>query len=247
MITTSGWAGSLTVTHDFVGGQKALASEVNQNFEDVETEVTNNASDIASNAASISDLKINSNALTLEGRPASDFADSSHTHSEVKSGYVSVSFMTGWDRTSKPATRRAINIWSIDDPSQFANADTSFLWEGRMSLSADTTSSSTVYVPIQLPDGATITEFQLVYYDEKDDGIGIRSSLRRSPSFGPVLTGALIDSTGISYAPQYANTTIEPVFAVVDNSLYSYCIRGDVYGGGTDTVLISAMVQYDLP
>lgn len=64
LVTVPAWAGSLTVTHDFVGGQKALASEVNQNFEDVETEVTNNAADITtnadgiqSNADSITDVK----------------------------------------------------------------------------------------------------------------------------------------------------------------------------------------------
>lgn len=86
---------------------------MNQNFEDVETEVTNNASDIASNAASISDLKINSNALTLEGRPASDFADSSHTHdsSDITPGVLPIgaSAFTG------------MNLWQTGGGSVRAN------------------------------------------------------------------------------------------------------------------------------
>ena len=47
-------AGSLTVPNTFVGGQKALASEVNANFDEVEAEVTENAANISRNAADIS-------------------------------------------------------------------------------------------------------------------------------------------------------------------------------------------------
>ena len=97
LVATSAWAGSLTVPNTFQGGQKALASEVNANFDEVEAEVTDNADNISSNATSITrntagissnadsitDIKgqlSNIDALTLEGRPASDFADSNHPH-----------------------------------------------------------------------------------------------------------------------------------------------------------------------
>ena len=138
------------------------------------------------------------------------------------------------------------NLWTIDEQEQFANADTSVCWEGVIFSSMDTAEEK-IWVPVQLPDGATITGFQIVYYDERDDGFGVRAQLRRNISFGKDFPFASITSTGISYMPQYAYTTsIDPDFAVVDNSLYSYGIRGKLYGG-TDTVLISAMVKYEFP
>lgn len=169
------------------------------------------------------------------------------SQAQETTGYVSVSFLTGWDRSGSGTTRAVENMWTIDEQSQFANADTSFCWEGKMSTSWDPTTYSGIYVPIQLPHGATITEFQLVYYDEKDDGIGVRAALRRSISTGVDFAFAFLKSTGISYTPQVASiTSIDPNFAVVDNSLYSYSIRTNLFGG-TDTVAISAMVKYELP
>jgi len=66
---TSSWAGVLTVTNIFVGGQKALASEVNKNFNDVEFEVTDNANDIALN---VSDIAINSSDISAAGTSVTD-------------------------------------------------------------------------------------------------------------------------------------------------------------------------------
>ena len=140
------------------------------------------------------------------------------SQSQNKTGYASVSFISGWDRSGSGTTMHVENMWTIDEQHQFANADTSFCWEGRMSTGMDPTIYSGVYVPIQLPHGATIKELQLVYYDEADDGIGVSVALRRSLSTGVDFAFAGFKSTGISYTPQYASiTSIDPDFAVVDN------------------------------
>lgn len=166
---------------------------------------------------------------------------------QESTGYVSVSFMTGWERYGPGTTIMVENMWTIDQQYQFANADTSLCWEGRTATSWDPADRAGIYLPIQLPQGATITEFQLVYYDERDDEIGIKGTLRRSISTGVDFAFVFLKSTGISYTPQVVSTTsIDPEFAVVDNSLYSYSIRANFYGG-TDVVAISAIVKYELP
>ena len=67
------WAASLTVPNTFVGGQKALASEVNANFDEVEAEVTDNAANISRNAADISSNadSITQNAADINSNAAS--------------------------------------------------------------------------------------------------------------------------------------------------------------------------------
>ncbi len=76
-------AGSLVVPNTFSSGSPAYAASVNDNFTAVETEVTNNAGDIAANAASITqnraDIATNTANLT------------NHTHSagDITSGTLS--------------------------------------------------------------------------------------------------------------------------------------------------------------
>ena len=50
----SAWAGTLTIPNTFYTGSPAIAGEVNDNFTAVETEVNDNADNIAANAATIS-------------------------------------------------------------------------------------------------------------------------------------------------------------------------------------------------
>jgi hypothetical protein len=51
--SASAWAGNLTVPNDFVAGTKAVAADVNANFNEVETQVNDNDSRITTNAADI--------------------------------------------------------------------------------------------------------------------------------------------------------------------------------------------------
>lgn len=168
---------------------------------------------------------------------AADYALLGHTHdvSEITgSGHVSVSFLGGgynWNM-SKVA---------VDDDDNFANADTGVWWEGLSPSLIDSTYRGVVYADIQLPDGATITEYGMVFYDEIGDSHTVFSQLRRTPEKTGI---ALIKSTGIAFTPQYAWTTsIDPTAAIVDNSSYSYHIRAQMQGG-LDMAVISAMVGY---
>ena len=213
------WAGSLTIPNAFQSGEKAVAAEVNANFNAVAAEVSDNATNISTNSSSITDL-----------------AD------KVNGGVVSVSFVAGVESYSRP-TDKFQHEWSIDEQNQWANADTSLWWEGRtMPATATSLESAHLFIPIQLPDGATITELGAIIYDEKDDGQGTRVTLRRSVGNDGV---AGVNSTQLSLRPQYISTTnINPASAVVDNSTYSYHIRGNLYGE-SDIVLISAFVKYE--
>jgi hypothetical protein len=168
---------------------------------------------------------------------AQDYAPLVHTHdvSDITgSGYISVTFLGGgynWNMAKV----------AVDDDDNFANADTSMWWEGLSPSLIDSTFRGVVYADVQLPDGATITEYGTVYYDEIGDSHTVFSQLRRTPEKKGIAT---IRTTGIAFTPQYAWTTsIDPAVAVVDNSSYSYHIRAQMQGG-LDMAVISAMVGY---
>ncbi len=185
-----------------------------------------------------SSVNAGGDADTLQGYSASDFALASHSHSSQSSTqYISVSFLGGgynWNMAKV----------AVDDDDNFANADTSMWWEGLSPSLIDSTYRGVVYADIQLPDGATITEYGMVYYDEIGDSHTVFSQLRKTPEKKGIAT---IRSTGIAFTPQYAWTTsIDPAVAVVDNSSYSYHIRAQMQGG-LDMAVISAMVGYVIP
>ena len=56
IISALSWAGEVTIPHEFVSGEKAVAAEVNENFDAVEAAVDDNAADITANAGSIVDI-----------------------------------------------------------------------------------------------------------------------------------------------------------------------------------------------
>lgn len=162
-------------------------------------------------------------------------------------GFISVSFTAAVAVDSEPETIRVSNHFdTIDDWNQFANADTSFWWEGRALPSyLDSSVSTAVFVPIQLPDGAIIDEFGLIYYDEKDDAYPVKAWLRRN--VGKPRTVAKLTTLTASYAPQTISTVeIRDVLEVVDNSKSSYSIKAELYGGA-DTAVLSAFVKYYYP
>jgi hypothetical protein len=168
------------------------------------------------------------------------------------SGYVSVSFAGGVAHNTEVETVRALNYFeSSTDYSLYANANPSVWWYGR-ALPPSTFSSdyAVIILPIQLPDGATITEFGLIYYDENEDAYPVKSKLTRVPGDpgGGKFTIASINSVVSSDVPEYAWTTnIDPTMAVVDNSNYSYLVRGNLYYQAVpDTALISAIVGYEM-
>ena len=79
------WAGPLTVPNTFSAGTTAKASEVNANFNAVETEVTDNASDITTNASDIADntSDIADNASDIAAN-ADDIASNADSITDVK-------------------------------------------------------------------------------------------------------------------------------------------------------------------
>ena len=56
-INSDVWAGSVLVPYSFAGGTKAMASEVNSNFNALATEVNDNDSRIAALEAAIADMQ----------------------------------------------------------------------------------------------------------------------------------------------------------------------------------------------
>ena len=194
-----------------------------------------------------SSVNAGGDADTLQGYSASDFALASHSHSSSSTTqYVSVSFITGvpmtnfWDETTKTA-----NVWSDGD--RFANADTSVMWVGRTAYYASTSHYQPFYVPVQIPHGAVVVEFGILYYDETAGVPELRSYLERTLGSPDGLKIAKVYGTTADIVPQYAWTTsVDPVAAVIDNTLYSYDIRGQVYGQ-EPMALLSAFVGYQMP
>lgn len=167
-----------------------------------------------------------------------DLALSSHSHSgQSSTQYYSVSSRShGYVSNMMPA--------EVDDGDHFANADTGVWWDGLSPSGIDSTHNGVVFLPVQLPMGAVITEFGIVYYDEIADPHPVKAWLRRTPEKKNIAT---IASTGDAFTPQYTWTTsIDPFAATVDNSSYSYHIRVAIKGG-LDMAIISAMVGYKMP
>lgn len=184
---------------------------------------------------------------TLDGSDSSDFALSSHSHSSSSTTqYISVSFLPGVPINAFYAQSNKIsNIWSDGD--QFANADTSIVWVGRSAIYATTTSYIPLYVPVQIPHGANVVEFGILYYDEIPGDPTIVSYLQRTLGSPDGLRLATVRGTVADIVPQYAWTTsINPVTKMIDNTSYGYHIRGQVYGQ-EPMALLSAFVGYVMP
>jgi len=65
--STAGWAGNLSVPNTFVSGTKAVAADVNANFDAVATEVNDNDTRITTNAA---DIATNASAIATKANAA---------------------------------------------------------------------------------------------------------------------------------------------------------------------------------
>ena len=164
------------------------------------------------------------------------------------SGYLSISFLAGVDAWPSTATGKVANIWY--DVDQFANADTSHYWQGRSAYyTAPFVEKQPVYLAVQLPDEAVVTDFGLLYYDETGgDPTPSLAYLRRNPgdSSGAILARIIRRDEG-SLQPHSAWTSdIHPDRAVIDNSTYSYYIRGNLRGG-EPLAFLSAFVRYEMP
>jgi hypothetical protein len=168
------------------------------------------------------------------------------------SGYVSVPFMPAW--IGKNTVKRE---YGFDDTpgDEYQHqgiagyADSTVLWNGWMSAETDTSVFSKFFVPIQLPDGATITSFHIVAYDNDPTYDG----LVRFRASGPIARGtggyrvatSHLSTDGAANVPRtFTTDSINPSLALVDNLQYSYYLEGNLYGG-TDVVLMSAVVGYE--
>jgi hypothetical protein len=165
------------------------------------------------------------------------------------SGYVSVPLMPVWEKIN-----RAKKETSYDSEEGIAHnmndayASTSVLWYGWMSAETDPNAYSKYLLPIQLPDGVTITSFHFWAYDNDPISDG-RVILRMS---GPTIGGAgyhmtsppSLYTSGIGDVPRkFTAGAIKPSLAIVDNSKYSYSLEAKL-SGGSDVVLMSAVVGY---
>lgn len=199
-----------------------------------------------------------SDADTLDTLDSADFAASTHGHTgPLSSGYVSVPFMPSWNFGDVepfygPRVRRVFCYWAGPPEMHYqmngAYCDTSVLWSGWKSIESTTTVESRFFTPVQLPDGATITSFQFWAYDNDptyDGHVALRHSGPRpwgtaggSTIPTPVYTG------GSDNVPRlFSAASINPAVAIVDNSSGSFYLDA-VLRGGTDVVLISAVIGY---
>jgi hypothetical protein len=152
------------------------------------------------------------------------------------SGYVSIAFMS-----AVPDSTSNILRYTNYSEKQHANADTTVSWNG---VALGLGGNANVYVPIQIPDGAIITEFGITAYDELDDAYPAKAWLKRSPG-GPSnrTTMASVETTETAFVPQTVSTTdIEPSTVMVDNSIFGYVIRADLKTGA-DLAYISAYIK----
>lgn len=167
------------------------------------------------------------------------------------SGYVSVPLMPLWgsinlkreycfDSTPGEEYHHEVNG---------AYADSSILWNGWMSGETDTSVSSKLYVPIQLPDGATITSLHVVAYDNDptyDGRVKLwTSGPTTSGTGGQRINTSNLFTDGAANVPRtFTADSIKPSLALVDNLQYSYYLEAKLIGG-SDVVLMSAVVGYE--
>ncbi len=248
MITTSAWAGSLTVTHDFVGGQKALASEVNQNFEDVETEVTNNAADITtnadgiqSNADSITDFKSQlgdklDTPTCTDGQVlkyssgiwvCAEDIDTTNTNAATLDGMDSSDFATTEElSTLNAAVQDAFSLTRI----------------GYVSI-RQIESNPTPPQSVFLPHGSIVNSFTLYFNDTVTNSGAIGSLNRKNLStdtdetIASVYFGDLFNA-GLGSAITYTITS-----PIIDNSSYAYFIG---WGGSSQSIGVVIEYEYTL-
>ncbi|MEX2596233.1 MAG: hypothetical protein WEC59_04820, partial [Salibacteraceae bacterium] len=108
-------------------------------------------------------------------------------------------------------------------------------------------SSATLYAPIQLPDGATVTEVTFYIYDN-DGTYGVEGSLRRHTLGGTIVS--VLGSTptsGNTATPGTTSLTESTILnAVIDNSSYSYFLRFSTYQNNNDLRIYGARVTYEV-
>lgn len=166
------------------------------------------------------------------------------------SSYISVSFLPGVDAWPWRESGKVTNIWDpiSGDLDQFANADTSVWWVGRSAAYSHPSGQYVpIYLPVQLPDGAVVVKFGILYYDETGgDPTKSLAYLQRTRGDPSGLRIATIKRAGGSPQLQYAWTTnINPDRAVIDNSTQGYHIRANLYGG-EPTAVLTAFVAYEM-
>lgn len=160
-------------------------------------------------------------------------------------GYVSVSFIP--PTVYFDSFRREVNV--SDDPHKMNGvpASPSVVWNGLMHASTSTGVSARYFVPVQLPDGAVITSFHVVAYDNDPDYDGRVNFYRSSAASGGNGYNILSDklwTSGSSNIPQtFTADSIVPSLALVDNLKFSYSVETRLWGG-TDVVMLSAVIGY---
>ncbi len=187
----------------------------------------------------------------IQGEPGPRGASGPPSGPGPASGFISVSFLPGvdaWDNR----TRKVTNMWDTinDDLTRFANADTSEWWVGRSAFYSSFVpgEKAPIYVPVQIPDGAVVVKFGLLYYDE-DGGDSTESMayLQRisGDSSGLRLATIYRAAVGSTQLQHDWTTNINPDRAVIDNSAYGYHIRG-VLRAWQPTALLAAFVEYEM-
>jgi len=137
---------------------------------------------------------------------------------------VSVSSMGGIPRTSSQTTYQAMTC------------------TGTIGRYATSGGGDYLTVPIQLPDGATITSFTAVICDNSGATSGTMY-LYRSESSGEIASVGTTSAEQSTTAFKKTTSTINATRAVVDNSQYSYYIYMPINGiVGTALVPISGIV-----
>lgn len=88
LTNTLSWAGEVTIPNEFVSGEKAVAAEVNANFDAVEDAVDDNAADITANADSIVDIneQLNGNNVFIGAYAGDDNASADNVFIGASAG-----------------------------------------------------------------------------------------------------------------------------------------------------------------
>ncbi len=94
--------------------------------------------------------------------------------------------------------------------------------------------------PIQLPHGATVTRFTLLWGDS-NSSLNISAKLRRETIAAPMITMAALSSND---GGGHSSTTTTISSPTVDNQNYSYYIWVNMPSSGPDLILYGAKVEY---
>ena len=221
-------AGDPVIPHTFTAGNTAKAAEVNENFDALKSAVHGNYNDIATNKNNITDNAndiatnendIQTNKTTIDqkvttiavtgGLDVNRTPDGDVTLT-LRKGYISVpSVAYQASETERCDVKRTGFYFSFKDSSSYSNCE--------------------AFVPLSLPDGATITSLKCMLY--KNDGqintaLNIGFNRKSSTALYQQIAGVKLEADHNEATWSDVNTSSFS-HRIVDNKKYVYFLKFD--------------------